>query len=105
MIPQELEVTLHTLTNTLVNELILLTPESMSEIQFEIAATDDGSANIGLLGNRADAAKVALCDATYAAASQYLPLVKQYLSGWQQSLIVIRETDEGWKVSVNFQRN
>src|SRR5688500_2204273 len=87
----EIEAKLHGLTNTLVNELISLTPETMSEIQFEIVATSDGGADIGLVENHPDAKKVALSDVIYQVASQYLPLVKQYVLGWKRSLIVLRE--------------
>ncbi len=94
---------LHALTTTLVNELITLTPESMAEIQFEIVATADGGADIGLLENHPDAAKVALSDVIYHTASEYLPLVKTYLPGWTRSLIEIRQQAEGWQVSVDLQ--
>ena len=104
MAASELEAKLHALTNALVNELISLTPESMSEIQFEIVATGDGGADIGLLETHPDASQVALSDAIYRVASQYLPLVKQYVPGWKRTLIVLNESAEGWSVSVNFER-
>ena len=74
----------------------------MSEIQFEIAATDDGGVDIGLLENHRDATKVALSKMIHSATSQYLQFVKQHVPGCQRSLIVIRETVEGWKVTVDF---
>ena len=105
MAPNELEAKLQAITNSLVNELIALTPETMAEIQFEIAATDDGGVNVGLLENHPDATKVALSDAIYSAASHYLPLIKQYVPGWTRSLIVLRESEDGWKVAVNFEHS
>jgi hypothetical protein len=100
----EVETKLQALTNSLVDELISLTPETMSEIQFEIASTADGGADIGLLENHPDARKVTLSDAVYQCASHYLPLARQYVPGWKRSLIVLRESDAGWQVSVNFER-
>lgn len=99
----EVESRLHALTNALVDELISITPQSMAEIQFEIVATEDGGADIGLLENHPDATRVALSDAVYDHASRYLPLVKQYVPGWRRSLISLRESDEGWQASVNFE--
>ncbi len=46
MTPGDVESKLHALTNSLVEELISITPASMSEIQFEIVATEDGGADI-----------------------------------------------------------
>ena len=100
---RDVEAQLHAVTNAIVNELIALTPESMSEIQFEIVATPDGGADIGLIENHPDARKVALSDAVYQAAGRYLPLVKQYVPGWKRSQISLRESAEGWKVSVDFE--
>jgi hypothetical protein len=105
MAPDDVASRLQTVTSTLVNELISLTPETMSEIQFEIAATDDGGADIGLLETHPDAARVALSDAIYQAASRYLPLVRQYVPGWRRSLIVLNESAEGWKIRVDFERD
>jgi hypothetical protein len=105
MTRNELEARLHTLTNTLVNELISLTPETMSEIQFEISATEDGGADIGLLDTHPDATKVALSEVIYTSASHYLPLIKQYVPGWKRSLIVLRESADGWKVAVDFEHS
>ncbi|HUG66413.1 MAG TPA: hypothetical protein VMM76_01600 [Pirellulaceae bacterium] len=103
MAPNDVEAKLQTLTNSLVNELIALTPETMTEIQFQIAATEDGGADIGLLENHPDATKVTLSDAVYSAASHYLPLIKQYVPGWTRSLIILRESGDGWKVAVHFE--
>jgi hypothetical protein len=103
MLSRDVEAQLQAVTNALVNELISLTPESMSEIQFEIVATPDGGADIGLLENHPDARKVALSDAIYQFTGRYLPLVRQYVPGWQRSQINLRETPEGWKVSVDFE--
>lgn len=100
----QLEAKLHVLTNSFVEELISLTPETMSEIEFEIVATSDGGADIGLLENHPDARKVALSQRVYQTAGQYLPLIRQYVPGWKRSLIVLRESTEGWKVSVEFER-
>jgi hypothetical protein len=100
----DVEGRLHSVTNAIVNALISLTPESMSEIQFEIAATPDGGADIGLLENHPDARKVALSDEIYQYCGRYLPLVRQYVPGWKRSLITLRESSDGWKVSVDFQR-
>ena len=99
----DIEAKLHELTSSLVNELIALTPETMPEIQFEIAATADGGADIGLLENHPDAKRVALSDKIYRDASAYLPLVKQYVPGWKRSLIIIQESSEGFKVKVDFE--
>ena len=99
----DIESRLHTLTNALVNELISITPESMTEVRFEIVSTEDGGADIGLLENHPDATRVALSDAVYAYASRYLPLVKRYMAGWNRSLITLRQSDEGWQVSVAFE--
>jgi hypothetical protein len=100
----DLEAKLQTVTNALVHELISLTPETMSEIQFEIVATPDGGADIGILENHPDARRVTLSDAIYNYASRYLPLVRQYVPGWKRSLIVLRESDSGWSVAVDFDR-
>ena len=105
MTQADVEAQLHALTNSLIGELVALTPESMQEIQFEIVATADGGADIGLVENHSDAKKVALSDQVYRIGSQYLPLVKQYVPGWKRTLIVLREFAEGWKVSVNFERS
>ncbi len=43
MTRNEVEVKLHAVTNAIVHELIALTPESMTEIKFEIVATDVGT--------------------------------------------------------------
>jgi hypothetical protein len=104
MTPADVEAKLQAVTNSLAGELIALTPESMSEIEFEIVAADDGGADVGLLENHPDAAKVALSDAVYDAASVYLPLVKHYVPGWRRSLIILRESEAGWKVTVNYER-
>ncbi|MBD3673879.1 MAG: hypothetical protein HUJ26_10175 [Planctomycetaceae bacterium] len=101
---EDVETKLHSLTNTLVHELISLTPESMSEIQFEILSTDDGGADVGLLETHPDAKKVALSDAVFTASSHYLPLVKQYVNGWQRTLISLQEGEEGWQVNVEFEQ-
>jgi hypothetical protein len=92
------------LTNALVNELISITPDSMAEIQFEIASTPDGGADIGLVENHPEVTKVALSQTIYDHASRYLPLVKQYVPGWTRTLVVLVESEDGWKVSVNFER-
>ena len=105
MTQPDLEQRLHELSNLLVSELISLTPESMSEIQFEIVGTADGGADIGLLENHPDAARVALSDQVYAAASQYLPLVKQYVPGWKRSLMVLRLDGDEWHVQIDFERD
>jgi hypothetical protein len=104
MAPNDVETELQVVADSLVKELISLTPETMSEIQFEIVSTPDGGANIGLLENHPDAKKVALSDAVYDYSSQYLALVKQYVPGWKRSLIVLRESEGGWKVSMQFER-
>jgi hypothetical protein len=103
--PNDIEGRLHAVTNSLVKELIALTPETMSEIQFEIVSTEDGGADIGLIENHPDAIKVALSNVVYSAASHYLPLVKQYVPGWTRSLIVLRESGDDWKVAVEFERS
>lgn len=96
---------LHKASDVLVHELIAITPESMSEIQFEIIATDDGGADIGLLENHPDVTKVALSDVIYRAVSDYLPLIKQYVSGWTRSLLVLRQKGEQWDVEMKFERD
>ena len=96
---------LHSLTDSLINELILLTPETMSEIEIEIVSTADGGADIGLLENHPDARTVALSDTVYDCASHYLPLVKRYVPQWKRSLIVLRESEKGWDVEVEFEQN
>lgn len=103
MSSSDLERRLHEVTNTLVSELISLTPESMSEIQFEIIATADGGADLGLLENHADAKRVALSDEVYTAASHYLPLVKQYVPGWSRTHLVLQLVGSEWNVQVNFE--
>ncbi len=95
---------LHTLTNSLVDELISITPETMAEIQFEIVATEDGGADIGLLVNHPDATRVALSETVYDCCSRYVPLVKQYARGWKRSLITLHEVAGSWHVSVNFEQ-
>lgn len=77
MSQSELEPQLHELSNVFVSELISLTPETMSEIQFEIVSTADGGADIGLLENHPAVKGVALSNEIYDAASRYLPLIKQ----------------------------
>ena len=104
MSKSELEARLHALTSVLVDELVSLTPETMSEIQFEIVDTSDGGADIGLVENHPDACKVALSQRVYQCAGQYLPLVREYVPGWKRSLILLSESAEGWKVSVEFER-
>lgn len=105
MAHNDVEAKLHALTNSLVNELISLTPETMEEIQFEIVSTGDGGADVGLLENHPDVTKVALSDAVYNYASHYLPLVRQYVPGWRRSLIVLSQSEDGWKVAVDFERS
>ncbi len=104
MTRNEVEVKLHAVTNAIVHELIALTPESMTEIKFELVATDDGGADVGLLESHPDAKKVVLSDAIYRAASQYLPLIKQYLPGWSHSLLILRQSENGWQVRVEFEQ-
>jgi hypothetical protein len=102
-VPQsEVEANLRMLTNSLVNELISLTPATMSEIQFEIVATADGGADIGLLENHPDARKVALSDRVRQITTDYLPLIKQYVRGWKRTLFILRESEDGWKVTIEF---
>lgn len=104
MTRNDLEAKLHALTSALVNELIVLTPKTMSEIQFEVLSTDDGGADIGLLENHPDAKRVTLSATIYSAVSQYLPLVKQYVPGWKRSLLILQESGDGWNVKVQFER-
>lgn len=103
MANEDIETQLHHLTTALVNELVSLTPETMTEIQFELAATADGGADIGLIENHPDANKVALSNSVYQIASRYLPLVKQYRKNWRRSLITASETQSGWRVTVEFE--
>ncbi len=103
MVENHVESELHAVANSLVEELIRITPESMCEIQFEIIATDDGGADIGLLENHPDVTSVALSDTVYDCCSRYLPLVKSYASGWKRSLFTLRQSDEEWDVSVKFE--
>lgn len=100
----EVETKLRTITDSLVNELISLTPESMAEIEFEIVATSDGGADIGLLENHPDVTRVKLSPMVYDLASRYLPLIKRYIQGWKRSLIVMRQAENGWDVSMKFER-
>jgi hypothetical protein len=104
MADSELEARLEALTSLIVSELIALTPASMSEIQFEIVATADDGADIGLLENNPDVTRVALSNPVYDYASWYLPLVKQYVPGWRRSLITLRQSGDGWQASVKFER-
>lgn len=99
----ELESQLHELSNVFVSELISLTPETMSEIQFEFVSTADGGADISLLENHPAVKGVALSDEIYDAASSYLPLIKQYVAGWKRSLFVLRLDGDEWQVEVNFE--
>jgi hypothetical protein len=103
MAPSDIEPKLHSLTNSLVEELVSIAPTSMSEIQFEIVATDDGGADIGLLENHPDATRVALTEKVYDCCSRYIPLVRRYAPGWKRSLIILRETDGSWQASVRFE--
>lgn len=99
----EIENKLHSVTNSIVNELIQLTPEFMKEILFEIESTEDGGANIGLLENYPEVKNVSLSESIYTLCSSYLPLVREYVSEWKRTLITISETQEGWKVKVDFE--
>src|SRR5512137_2703479 len=99
-----IEAELRAVTDSLVNELISITPESMSEIEFEIVATSDGGADIGLVENHPDAKRVRLSPAIYDSASRYLPLVKRYVPGWRRSLITMRQDKGGWNVGMQFER-
>jgi hypothetical protein len=101
----ELEQRIRELSDQIVYELISITPESMSEIQFEIVSTEDGGADIGLLENHPDAAHVSLSDNIYASASRYLPLIKQYIRGWRRSLLILRLDGEQWDVTMTFERH
>jgi hypothetical protein len=99
----ELEAELYAVTTELGNELIALTPEFMNEIQFEIVATDDGGADIGLMEIHPEVKYVALSPDVYACCSKYLPLVKRYAPGWRRSLITLREGDGNWKFTVDYE--
>jgi hypothetical protein len=100
---RNLELKLEAVTNELANELISLTPEFMNEIQFEIASTEDGGADIGLIEIHPEVKHVALSPLVYDCCSKYLPLVKQYAPGWRRSLITLREGEGHWKFTVDFQ--
>lgn len=104
MVPQDIESSLHALTNSLVEELISIAPASMREVEFEIVATEDGGADFGLQENHPDATTVALSDAVYEHVSLYLTLVRQYMPDWKRSLIVFRESEGGWEISVKFEQ-
>jgi hypothetical protein len=104
MAAADVETRLQALTNALLGELMAITPDTMKEIQFELVATPDGGADIGLLENYPDAAKVQLSYEIYTYASHYLPLVKQYVPGWRRSLLTAREEADGWKITVEFER-
>lgn len=99
----ELELKLGDVINELGNELIALTPEFMNEIQFEIVSTDDGGADIGLMEIHPEVKHVALSPLVYDCCSRYLPLIKRYAPGWRRSLLTLREVDEEWKFTVNFE--
>ena len=99
----ELELKLQTVTTDLANELISLTPEFMKEIQFEIVATNDSGADIGLIENHPEVKSVALSPLVYECCYTYLPLVKSYAPGWHRSLITLREGEGNWKFTVDFE--
>lgn len=99
----DIEMKLQAVTNELSNELIALTPEFMNKIQFEIVSTDDGGADIGLMEIHPEVKNVALSPRVYDCCSKYLPLVKQYAPGWRRSLITLREGEENWKFTVDFE--
>jgi len=99
----DIENKLHQLTQILVDELISITPESMSEIQFELVATDDGGADIGLLENHPEVPHVALSTKIYEVAPVYILYVKQYVKNWSRSLIIITESSGSWVVNVEFE--
>ncbi len=99
----KLELKLLELTNSLANELIALTPEFMTEIQFEIVSTDDGGADIGLMEIHPEVKYVALSPFVYDCCSKYLPAVKRYAPGWRRSLFTFLEGDGNWKFSVAFE--
>ena len=105
MADSNVEAQLQAVTDVLVRELISLTPETMSDIQFEIVATEDGGADVGLLETHPDVVHVALSETIYAATSHYLPLVTKYVPGWCRSLITLQETSGQWNVRVDFDRN
>ncbi|MEZ6139548.1 MAG: hypothetical protein R3B84_03150 [Zavarzinella sp.] len=98
------EVRLQELSTALVEELISLTPPSMSVIVFEIVSTEDVGADIGLLENHPDVVHVALSDVVYSVGSRYIPYVKQYVPGWHRTLFTIRKNGDQWEVAVDFQR-
>ncbi len=100
----DLEQRLQELTSALAEELISLTPEFMSEIQFEIVSTDDGGADIGLLENYPEVRNVELSPLVYELCSKYLSLVKQY-PGWKRSYFAFRENQGQWKTTVDFEYN
>ncbi len=103
MIDIDLQARLHAVTNELVDELVSITPEMMTEIQFEIVSSKDGGADFGLLANHPDARRVALSQALYDRVARYLPLVRRYVSGWRRSLIVLQQSNDGWRVHVDFE--
>jgi hypothetical protein len=100
---RDLESELQVVTNDLGNELISITPECMSEIQFEIVSTDDGGADIGLIEIHPEVKFVKLSPLVYDCCSKYLRLVRQYAPGWRRSLITLRESEGGWNFVVNFE--
>ena len=99
----DLEQQLQAVTQALVAELIHLTPQSMSDIQFEIVGTDDGGADLGLLDNHPDVQHVALSQSIHQSVARYLPLVREYVPGWKRSLLMLQEEDDGWKVQVVYE--
>jgi hypothetical protein len=100
----DVESRLQSLSNAIIGELMAITPDTMTEIQFELVSTPDGGADIGLLEKHPDAEKCRLSDEIYTYASHYLPLVKQYVPGWRRTLLTAREESDGWKITVDYER-
>jgi hypothetical protein len=93
---------LQELTTKLGNELIELTPEFLHEIQFEIVATGDGGADIGLLETHPEVKYVKLSPLVYELCGKYLPLVKTF-PNWRRSLLTLHEAAGSWKFTVDFE--
>lgn len=101
--PMDIEQKLQSIVTDLANELISLTPEFMNVIQFEIVSTDDGGADIGLIETHPEVKNVALSPEIYQLCSQYLPLVKRYATGWQRTVLSLKEDDGGWNISMDME--
>jgi hypothetical protein len=103
IISQKMLEELDAVSRSITNELVVITPETMSEIQFEIVSLEDGGADVRLLENHPDAKGVKLSQKVLDCCSRYLPLVRACVPGWKRSLIILQQAGNQWKVTVKFE--